>query len=306
MEGPISNLVSYVCPSCGGRLETDDSRKLMVCRSCGNVYDYDYFFAENLLKAADKALAHKNYSAAKDMYMFMLDKEPSNVKALKGFLLAKNNVNRFYDITKQIREGSFVISAFDLEKYRNESDPEASRFFEKTDRVMALYKDYLALKKALKNLERKAAGSEPGDTDYGGGLLYYSSAGTLKIAVRSASSGATDRNMVLTQDGTEIFNQIIKENESTDYATVEIEGQSKKVFPIVSVEVEAGTVNIAYPTSSLNFYAFILEGSSTPTGIENVQVAENENAPMYNLAGQQVDKSFKGVVIQNGKKFINK
>ena len=187
MEGPISNLVSYVCPSCGGRLETDDSRKLMVCRSCGNVYDYDYFFAENLLKAADKALAHKNYSAAKDMYMFMLDKEPSNVKALKGFLLAKNNVNRFYDITKQIREGSFVISAFNLEKYRNESDPEASRFFEKTDRVMALYKDYLALKKALKNLERKAAGSEPGDTDYGGGLLYYSSAGTLKKIVLFSS-----------------------------------------------------------------------------------------------------------------------
>lgn len=187
MEGPISNLVSYVCPSCGGRLETDDSRKLMVCRSCGNVYDYDYFFAENLLKAADKALAHKNYSAAKDMYMFMLDKEPSNVKALKGFLLAKNNVNRFYDITKQIREGSFVISAFNLEKYRNESDPEASRFFEKTDRVMALYKDYLALKKALKNLERKTAGSEPGDTDYGGGLLYYSSAGTLKKIVLFSS-----------------------------------------------------------------------------------------------------------------------
>ena len=187
MEGPISNLVSYVCPSCGGRLETDDSRKLMVCRSCGNVYDYDYFCAENLLKAADKALAHKNYSAAKDMYMFMLDKEPSNVKALKGFLLAKNNVNRFYDITKQIREGSFVISAFNLEKYRNESDPEASRFFEKTDRVMALYKDYLALKKSLKNLERKAAGSEPGDTDYGGGLLYYSSAGTLKKIVLFSS-----------------------------------------------------------------------------------------------------------------------
>lgn len=187
MEGPISNLVSYVCPSCGGRLETDDSRKLMVCRSCGNVYDYDYFCAENLLKAADKALAHKNYSAAKDMYMFMLDKEPSNVKALKGFLLAKNNVNRFYDITKQIREGSFVISAFNLEKYRDKCDPEASRFIDKTDRIMALYKDYLALKKSLKNLERKAAGSEPGDTDYGGGLLYYSSAGTLKKIVLLSS-----------------------------------------------------------------------------------------------------------------------
>ena len=32
----------------------------------------------------------------------------------------------------------------------------------------------------------------------------------------------------------------------------------------------------------------------------------NENAPIYNLAGQQVSKNYKGVVIQNGKKFIQK
>ncbi len=30
----------------------------------------------------------------------------------------------------------------------------------------------------------------------------------------------------------------------------------------------------------------------------------NENAPMYNLAGQHVDKNAKGIVIQNGKKFV--
>ncbi len=43
------------------------------------------------------------------------------------------------------------------------------------------------------------------------------------------------------------------------------------------------------------------------TAVESV-VAEKdaENAPIYNLAGQRVDKSFKGVVIQNGKKFIQK
>ena len=32
----------------------------------------------------------------------------------------------------------------------------------------------------------------------------------------------------------------------------------------------------------------------------------NVNAPIYNLAGQQVNKSYKGVCIQNGRKFINK
>lgn len=43
------------------------------------------------------------------------------------------------------------------------------------------------------------------------------------------------------------------------------------------------------------------------TGIQNATVtAENANAPIYNLAGQQVSKAYKGMVIQNGKKFILK
>lgn len=42
------------------------------------------------------------------------------------------------------------------------------------------------------------------------------------------------------------------------------------------------------------------------TGISNAVVAPkaNLNAPIYNLAGQKVSKSYKGVVIQNGKKFV--
>lgn len=134
--------------------------------------------------------------------------------------------------------------------------------------------------------------------------LTIPSAGTLKVAVRSASSSATDRNMILKQGETEIFNQVIKENAATDYETTEIEGESKKVFPIVSVGVEAGTVDITYPKGALNFYAFIFEGTST--GIESVTAVENENAPMYNVAGQLVDDNYKGVVVKNGKKFINK
>ena len=43
------------------------------------------------------------------------------------------------------------------------------------------------------------------------------------------------------------------------------------------------------------------------TGIENVENAElNINAPMYNVAGQKVNANYKGIVLQNGKKFINK
>ena len=50
-----------------------------------------------------------------------------------------------------------------------------------------------------------------------------------------------------------------------------------------------------------------VEAFDVVTGINAVRtMVENENAPIYNLAGQRVDKSFKGVVIKNGKKFIQK
>ena len=44
------------------------------------------------------------------------------------------------------------------------------------------------------------------------------------------------------------------------------------------------------------------------TGINNalLVVPVAKNAPVYNLAGQQVNASYKGVVIQNGKKFVQK
>ena len=43
------------------------------------------------------------------------------------------------------------------------------------------------------------------------------------------------------------------------------------------------------------------------SGINSAVAAKaNVNAPMYNLAGQRVNNSFKGIAIQNGKKFINK
>ena len=42
------------------------------------------------------------------------------------------------------------------------------------------------------------------------------------------------------------------------------------------------------------------------TNISTIKANTDVNAPVYNLAGQQVDKSYKGVVIMNGKKMIQK
>ena len=51
-----------------------------------------------------------------------------------------------------------------------------------------------------------------------------------------------------------------------------------------------------------------IDGSSLSTGIMNPVIVKKQNmdALWYNLSGQKVDKSYKGVVIVNGKKFVNK
>ncbi len=47
------------------------------------------------------------------------------------------------------------------------------------------------------------------------------------------------------------------------------------------------------------------EFTAGTSGISEIQTNTiNENAPIYNLAGQRIDKSAKGLVIQNGKKYM--
>ena len=42
----------------------------------------------------------------------------------------------------------------------------------------------------------------------------------------------------------------------------------------------------------------------TPTSVENVRPALNMDAPMYDVLGRQVDETYRGIIIQNGHKYI--
>ena len=58
--------------------------------------------------------------------------------------------------------------------------------------------------------------------------------------------------------------------------------------------------------NSAKFYS-LGDHSGSTTGITSVKnEAAGNNAPMYNLAGQLVDKGYKGIVIKNGKKIVLK
>ena len=77
-------------------------------------------------------------------------------------------------------------------------------------------------------------------------------------------------------------------------------------YPWTGTNLPAGKIYLQGKASygAREFLGFV---ANTTTSIDNVVVKTiDENAPMYNLAGQRVNKSYKGVVIVNGKKYMNK
>jgi hypothetical protein len=43
---------------------------------------------------------------------------------------------------------------------------------------------------------------------------------------------------------------------------------------------------------------------SATTDIENVRPALDTNAPMYDVLGRRVDTTYRGIIIQNGNKYL--
>ncbi|MGO5200259.1 lipocalin-like domain-containing protein [Prevotellaceae bacterium LCP21S3_C11] len=87
--------------------------------------------------------------------------------------------------------------------------------------------------------------------------------------------------------------------------TATITTTSKKVYNY------SFSTTIASKPSQLNLFfvneGSYIDGSSLSTGISNPIIIQKKNdGKWFNLSGQQVDQSYKGVVIVNGKKFVNK
>lgn len=78
---------------------------------------------------------------------------------------------------------------------------------------------------------------------------------------------------------------------------------------IVEVPADAAgskTITMCRAQTATNLFITKIEiTTSSSTGINSVKTA-NESNVEYNLAGQQVDKNYKGVVVKNGKKMIQK
>ena len=136
--------------------------------------------------------------------------------------------------------------------------------------------------------------------------LAIAEAGTLKIYVRTGSNSATDRNLVVTQGESKLYDAVVKESDAIKVKGLDEADPDKETFiyPVVTVTVAAGKVVLTYPIGSLNFYGF--EAANGATAIQTVKATQANDGAVYNLAGQKVGNDFKGVVIKEGKKMLQK
>ena len=127
--------------------------------------------------------------------------------------------------------------------------------------------------------------------------------GTVSQASKSLDATYGSLSYYISDDGT-------TENELKVYGGLSFEG---KKFTSVD-DIKVGDVVVVYgkltkfgTTYELDLNNTLISLNGTTTGITNITTDEAaKNAPVYNLAGQKVTKAYKGVVIKNGKKMIQK
>ena len=127
--------------------------------------------------------------------------------------------------------------------------------------------------------------------------------GTVSQASESLHDTYGSLSYYISDDGTTV-------NELQVYGGLSFEG---KKFTSVD-DIKVGDVVVVYgklkkynTTYELDKNNILISLNGKTTGITNITTDEAEkNAPVYNLAGQKVTKAYKGVVIKNGKKMIQK
>ena len=88
----------------------------------------------------------------------------------------------------------------------------------------------------------------------------------------------------------------------------EIKAANTYTIKNVIWRLEDSTESLIKQTGGENFYVKILGGNPEPveTGIKGIVTDQPSSAAIYNLAGQRVDKAYKGIVVKEGKKYIAK
>ena len=106
------------------------------------------------------------------------------------------------------------------------------------------------------------------------------------------------------------------ESQDTGFLTFNVVEGNKYYFSALGSKAPCGTFVLTEGAEAPSITFLATEtlpavsfgpGFETGAGVGSIEAAPlNENAPVYNVMGQNVDASYKGIVIKNGKKYIQK
>ena len=119
--------------------------------------------------------------------------------------------------------------------------------------------------------------------------------------------GGWDNDVEMTKGDDGIYVAVISDVAAGDY---EFKVRADKAWDInyptnnyqLTVENDGSTVTVTFNEETKEVNATV----EAATGISTAKIVNMNNAQIFNLAGQRVEKATKGIYIQNGKKYVVK
>ena len=148
--------------------------------------------------------------------------------------------------------------------------------------------------------------------DYAGGSYLWLGGGKKKVpcfAIPAVAAGSTITMEVESHKpsegrGVELYAGLSEDGKTVDDATKIGDTFNPTAKESHSWTIETAGDVIVYNTNGCHIYK--IEVTSGAAGIQAVKTVKAGNGFIYNLAGQRVDANYKGVVIKNGQKMIQK
>ena len=149
--------------------------------------------------------------------------------------------------------------------------------------------------------------------EYAGGSYLWLGGGKKKVpcfAIPSVAAGSTITMEVESHKpaegrGVELYAGLSEDGKTVDDAT-----KIGDTFNPTAKEAHSWTIQtagdvIVYNTNGCHIYTIKVEAGD-PSGISTVKAQKLQSNAIYNLAGQKVGNDYKGIVIVNGKKMVQK
>lgn len=128
------------CPTCASKLYFDSATLTYKCESCGGFFDKDQVVRESLLKRAYFSLRAKEYTSASHNFEGLLEKDPHNIFALRGKLLAESEMSDFTELGNNISSKFFRL---DYNEYADQATAGCRVLFNSCENVRRANSNYV-------------------------------------------------------------------------------------------------------------------------------------------------------------------